>query len=224
MTGRRALPGTRRRFLPLVWVASAVAALGLTLGVNGTLSSWTTAVISNDTNTVATTTAVILKETSGATDCYSSTNVTNNSTCSTINTYGGTATPLTPGSSQTLDVTFTDVGAAAASSFSLARGSCSQAPTAGTGTPAVADVCTNGDLTIAISCSPGTTYSAGSAWTDLVQAAVAPASIAATLTHGAGLASGASAACRFTVSLSAAASVLDQAVTLTQPMDWTLVK
>ncbi|GAB3763005.1 hypothetical protein FB382_001328 [Nocardioides ginsengisegetis] len=214
----------RPRFLPGVWAVCAVSAMALALSVNGTLSSWTSAVVSNDANTAATATAVILKESSGGVDCYSSTNATNSSTCTTINVYGGTATPLTPGGSQTMDVTFTNVGAAAATSFSVAPGSCTQLPVAGTGTPAVANVCTNGDLTVAISCSPGTSYSSGSAWTDLVQSAVAPASIGATLTHTGAIAANGSATCHLTVALSATANVLDQAVTVTQPMTWTMVK
>jgi hypothetical protein len=116
------------------------------------------------------------------------------------------------------------VGGSAASSFVLTTGACSQTPTAGSGTPAAANVCTNGDLTVAISCSNGATYASGSAWVDLVQAAVAPSSIAATLTHTATLAAGASFTCRFTVALAAAASVLDQGITASQALTWTLNK
>lgn len=224
MTVRRSLPGARRRFLPILWVTSAVGALVLSLGVNGTLASWTTAVVSNNTNTVATTSAVMLKESSGGADCYSSTNATNTYTCSTINTYGGTVTPLTPGSSQSVDVTFTNVGAAPATLFKLAPGACTQTPVAAIGPPGVANVCTNGDLTVAVSCSGGSTFDSGATWTDLTQAAAAPGSLGATLTHAAGLAAGASATCHLAVALSLNANVLDQAVTVSQPMDWSLVK
>jgi len=74
----------RRRFLPLVWAASAFAAVVLVLGVNGTLSAWTSAIITNDTNTVATANALILKEVGPdgtaahtAQTCYSSTGASN---------------------------------------------------------------------------------------------------------------------------------------------------
>ena len=111
----------RRRGSLLVWISSAVAATLLVLGVSGTLSSWTAAILTNDTNTVATTTAVILKEAQGATTCFSSASATNTSTCSTINKYGGVASPLSPGGSQTDDVTFTNVGGSNASTSWSAR-------------------------------------------------------------------------------------------------------
>jgi len=206
----------------LLWGAGLVAALLLVLSTNGTLSSWTSAVINNDTNTVATATAVILKEVGPSATCYSSSGAGNSFTCSTVNKYGGTAAPLTPGGSQVTDVVFTNVGASAASTFVLTTGACSQSPTAGSGTPATANVCTNGDLTVAISCSNGATYAAGSAWADLVQTAVAPSSIGATLTHTASLAAGASFTCRFTVALSSSASVLAQGITASQALTWTL--
>ena len=132
----------------------------------------------------------------------------------------GTTSPLGPGSSQSTDVVFTNLGAANASSFVLTPGACTSSPS--TGTPTPNNLCTT-DLTVAISCSGGSTYAAGSAWTDLVYAAGAAASIP-TLTHTPGLASGASATCRTTVALPAGASVLDQGLTLSQPLSWTLNK
>lgn len=228
MTGKRArrTPATRLRRPPLLWTAGAVAAVVLVLGTDGTLSAWTSAVLSNGTNTAATAQAVILKETLGATTCASSDAPAANSfSCTTINTYGGTATPLSPGGSQTVDVTFSDVGASAATTFVVTPGTCSQSPTAGSGSPAVANVCTNGELTVALSCSPGSTYASGSAWSDLAYAAGAPPTAAKTHTAtGSELNAGASWTCRTTVALSGSASVLDQGVTVTQPITWTLNK
>jgi len=43
----------RRSRTPLVWIGGAIAAGILILGVNGTLSSWTDAIINNIHNTVA---------------------------------------------------------------------------------------------------------------------------------------------------------------------------
>lgn len=207
--------------------ACAVAATLLTLSVNGTLADWTSAVLTNSTNTVASSTAVILQEvgpdgTAGhATQtCRSSDAAANTATCTTINKYGGTTSPLGPGSSQTTDVVFTNLGAANATSFVLTPSTCTSSPS--TGTPTPNNLCTT-DLTVAISCSGGSTYAAGSAWTDLVYAAGAAASIP-TLTHTPGMASGASATCRITVALPAGASVLDQGLTLSQPLSWTLNK
>ena len=209
----------------LLWVGGAIAAAVLVLAVNGTLSAWTSAVLTNDTNTVATVSAVILKEVGpSAATCLSSSGLNNSFTCSTVNKYGGTTTPLSPGGNQTVDVVFTNAGASPASSFVLTTGACSQSPIAGSGTPPVANVCTNADLTVAISCSNGATYAAGSAWTDLVQTAAAPSSIPATLTHTATMAAAAQFTCRFTVVLGGSASVLDQGVTVSQPLTWTLNK
>lgn len=83
-------------------------------------------------------------------------------------------------------------------------------------------MCTNGDLTVALSCSPGTAYTASSAWSDLKAAATAPGSLSGTLSHAGSLAAGASFTCRFTAALLANAAVLDQGVTATQALTWTL--
>jgi len=205
-----------------------VAVTVLALGASGTLSSWVQAVVGNTTNTAATAPAVVLAETSGASTCASSDGAqatVNVSSCTSINKYGGTATPLNPGSSVATDVTFKDIGAANASGFTLTPGTCSQSPAAGSGTPPAGDVCANGDLTVAVSCSPGVTYAAGSAWTDLAYSAAVPPT--ATKTHaasGGDLNSGASWTCRFTVALSASAAIADQGVTLSQPLTWTLTR
>ncbi len=216
----------RSRRRGVLWASGAVAALILVLGTSGTLSSWTSAVLANDTNTAKTTTAVILREVSGANTCFSSDDATTNtSTCTTINTYGATASPLVPGGSQTVDVVFTNVGAANASSFALAPGSCTQTPTAGTLVPPVANLCTSGDLTVSAKCSPGGTYSSATAWSDLSYSAAAPPT--ATKSHpvtSSDLNAGATWACQFVVTLSGTASVLGQNVVVTQPLTWTLTK
>src|ERR1700712_4606184 len=61
----------RRRFVPLVWLGSVAAAALLILGVTGTLSAWTDAIINNTHNTVASAAAVSLLETGpdGTTTC-----------------------------------------------------------------------------------------------------------------------------------------------------------
>ncbi len=89
----------RRRFVPLAWAGSAAAAVVLALGVTGTLSSWTQAIITNDTNTVDSIGAVSLKEmdATGTTTCVDTADtVDNTATCTDINKYGGTGTPLNP--------------------------------------------------------------------------------------------------------------------------------
>lgn len=234
MTGTRGRrrATARRSAAPttLLWLAGALALGVMILGVNGTLSDWTAAVIGNSTNTAATTTAVILQETGpasqGSAVCRSSDgtqSTVNSSTCSTINTYGSTATPLIPGTVVTTDATFKNIGGANGTGFALAPDTCAQSPIAGSGTPAAADLCTNGDLTVAISCSPGATFNAGSAWADLAYSAgVAPT---ATKTHagtGGDLNAASTWTCRTTVTLSSSARIADQGITLTQPLTWTL--
>lgn len=221
---RRRVREHRRLVLVLT---SALSGIILVLGASGTLSSWTQAIITNNTNTTATAKAVILSETSGAATCNSSDGAqttVNSYTCTTINKYGGTTTPLTPGGpAVTTDVTFKNIGSANGSSFVLAPGTCTQSPTAGSGTPPAANICTSGDVTVAISCSPGATYNAGSAWTDLAYSAAAPPT--ATKTHaatGGDLNAGASWTCRVTVAVPLNASVTAQGITLSQPLAWTL--
>ncbi|WP_323791221.1 hypothetical protein [Nocardioides sp.] len=213
----------RSRSVAALWGSGAVAATILVLGVNGTLSSWTSAVIANDTNTVKTAAAVILSETSGANTCFSSdAPTTNNYTCTTINKYGGTAAPLSPGQQKVTDITFKNVGDANAASFAVAPGACTQTPEAGTETPTVADLCASGDLTVAVSCTAGATFD-GVPWIDLAYTAAKPPTAAATHTALVGdLNSGAQWTCRFTVKLAGNASVLAQGVTVSQPLTWTL--
>jgi hypothetical protein len=222
--GSRTTQRRRVHGAPLVWGASALAAVALTLASTGTLSSWTQAIINNDTNTVATAQAVILKEANGATTCFSSSSATNSSTCSTINKYGGTASPLLPGApAQVTTVTFTNIGARNGTSFVLAPGTCTQNPVAGAGPPAVNNVCTNGDLTVDIKCSPGATFVSGSAWSDLNYAAAAPPTATKTHTATAGdLNASASWTCQISVALIASAAVADQGITVSQPLVWTL--
>ncbi len=206
---------------PALWIAGALSAALLVLGANGTLASWTQAIINNTTNTVATGTAVILQETSGANTCTSSTSdVSNNSaTCATINKYGGTAVPLVPGASQVVNVTFKNIGQSTASSFVMTPGTC-------TSTPAVPNLCTNGDLTVAVSCSAGATLGTP-LWTDLAYPAAAPPLTANAKTHtatGTELNANATWTCQFTITLAANAPFADQGITVSQPITWTLNK
>jgi hypothetical protein len=215
----------RRRVLPVLWTASAVSALVLVLGVNGTLSAWTSAIVNNTTNTVATGGSVVLREVNGANTCISSTGGGNGNSfdCTTINKYGGTATPLTPGTSQTVDVTFSNVGTTAASKFVLNPAACGQTPAAAAGPPTYNNLCTAGgnELLVGVSCTDGLTYGT-TPWTDLVYAPGAPGSMPATLTHTATLGVNANWTCRFTVSLTGNASPSSSGITVSQALKWTL--
>ena len=222
----------RFRFAPLAWISGLLAAGLLVLGASGTLSSWTSAILNNNTNTVATTNAVVLQEqvTGSSTinpDCQSSAGgFSNTSTCTEINKYGGTTTPLVPGgvhSSQTTSVTFTNIGSGAASKLVLTPGACTQLPLAGTGTPVnPANLCAAGasDVNLNLSCVDGAAAT-GTAYTDLAYSGPLGAFTAAK-THTAAIAKGGQITCTFVVSLSATASPLDGGITISQPLQWEL--
>lgn len=131
------------------------AALLVALGINGTLSAWSTAILTNDTNTVAVANAVILKETDGTNTCNSTdAGTTNSATCSTINKYGGTAVPLGPGGTQTVTVTMTNTGSGPGT-LTFVAGAC----TASGGQSATNSVC--GQMQVKVECPAGTaTYPA----------------------------------------------------------------
>lgn len=201
----------KRRFAPLVWLASLGAAALLVLGVGGTLSGWTSAIIHNDGNTAGAGGAVALSEsTTDGTSCDTSTDSDNEITCE-IDKFGGDLT-LTPGEDSTATVTFTNTGTDAASSLTLEPGTCTD--TAGT-------LCDNGHLTVSMGCSDGASFDSGSAYSDLVYAGSAPASLG-TVSHDAAIAAGAQITCQFTTTLSADAPASDAGASISQPLTWTL--
>lgn len=210
----------RRRRAAALWVSGALAAALLVLGVSGTLSSWTSALITNDTNTAgAAATYVALVETDGTHTCDTTAQPGNTvASCSTINKYGGN-TAMSPGDSAVVDVTFSNPGTGSGNTFSYAPGAC--APTNGGGG---VDLCTDGDLTVSVSCSTGATYSSGAVIAALGQVA-APGSLATrTWTGSPALAasSAGSLTCRFTTTLAGTAKPADAGSRVSQPVTWTL--
>src|SRR5690349_8760007 len=150
-----------------LWGSGAIAAAVLVLGVSGTLSSWTSALITNDNNSAgATAQYLALVETDNVNTCDTTTSPNNTiSACSSINKYGGNST-MSPGDSEVVDVTFTNPGTADGNTFSYTPRSCT--PTNGTGG---IDPCTDGDPTGPGACSTGTSYNAGNAIARLPPAA-----------------------------------------------------
>jgi len=204
----------RRRFAPLVWLGSLTALVVLALGVNGTLSSWTTAIITNSNNTAgAASSTVVLQETGpdgtgGTATCTTSAAANNTATCATINKYGGN-TALVPGGSSSVSVTFTNTGSTTASTFTLTPMACANG-----GTP-VGSLCANGDLTVAISC-PG-------ASTPLNLPGLSPTALTSGGPYQLGsLAAGASVTCTFTTTLLSTAPASDAGAGISQPLQWTL--
>lgn len=213
-------PAARRRTLAL-WASGATSAAVLILGVSGTLSSWTSALITNDDNSAgASAIYIALVETDGTNTCDTTTEPSNTDTsCSTINKYGGN-TSMSPGDSEVVDVTFTNPGTSDGNTFSYALGTCT--PTNGSGG---VNLCTDGDLTLAVSCSTGATYSAGSAIAALGQSAAAPGSLTSKSWAGSPALEAASASavtCRFTTTLVSSAPPDDAGSQVTQPITWTL--
>lgn len=211
--------GERRR-TALVWAGGALAAAVLVLAVNGTLSSWTSALITNDHNTAgATSTYVALVETDGISTCDTTTLPNNtDAACSTINKYGGDTT-MSPGDASVVDVTFTNPGTGDGNTFSYAPGTCTS--TAGTGG---VDLCTDGDLTVTVACSTGVTYSVPDVIAALGQSATPGTLTSKSWAASPALASASASAvtCRFTTTLASAAKPSDAGSQVSQPVTWTL--
>lgn len=127
----------RRRFAPIMLVAGLLGTAVLSLSLSGTLSAFT-AMITNTSNTAGTG-VLVMQETGngGSATCDSNQST---ATCSTINKYGGNLA-MVPGGSSTSTVTIADTGTVAASTLTLAPGSCAQSAN---GTPAgtATDLCT----------------------------------------------------------------------------------
>jgi len=221
MTSTTSTTSGKSRRAAALWGSGVLAVVVLGLGVSGTLSSWTSALITNDDNSAgATGTYVALVETDGTSTCDTTTSANNtDAACSTINKYGGNAT-MSPGDSEVVDVTFSNPGTAAGNTFGYAPGACS--PTNGTGG---VDLCTDGDLSVGVACSTGATFNAGALIAALGQAATAPGSLVTkTWTSAPALdaASASSITCRFTTTLAAAAPPADAGSQVAQPITWTL--
>jgi hypothetical protein len=214
-----------RRRSGLLWAGGVVAAVVLVLAVNGTLSSWTAAILTNDSNTADSAASVVLKEAGpdsagNPTTCTTSGQASNTYTCSTINKYGNGGvkatglTALKPGDSVSTQVTLTNTGSTDASVFTLTPGLCSSVYNSGSqngNTPAGADdLCTQ--LEVAVTCTGSTLTVAATPLTTF------NSSGPYTLTTG--LASGASATCTFTVSLPGGTPANYSGQTVTQALAW----
>ncbi|HWJ08285.1 MAG TPA: hypothetical protein VNS46_02855 [Nocardioides sp.] len=201
----------RRRRSLVLGAAGGIAAVLLVLGVSGTLSSWTRAIITNDSNTLEAAQALILEETGPNSAVCTSTDdggSGNTFTCSTIDKYGGTATPLEPGDHQSVTVTLTNTGTGSGP-LALGVGACATSGGSPTATASICDVA----LVTAVCTTPSTL--------DTTAAPVALSAFddqAVVVT----LAAGESTDCTFDVALPASASPQISGQTATQPLVWTL--
>jgi hypothetical protein len=207
---------TRRRRTSLLWVGGAIASAVLILAVNGTLSSWTTAIIDNSDNDVAVTGAVALVETGpdGTTTCDTGASTTNHVTCATINKYGGTADVLDPDgtNSRTVSVNLANTGTVAGVLVLSADSCVSSAAAGSTGAdPSGHPVCTK--VTVGVTCSTPATM-------DTTSAPVALSTFAGD-TVGT-LAAGADTDCVFTLTLPAGTPSSYASQVAAQVLHWTL--
>lgn len=220
-----AKPPSRRRFAPILWISGAVAAAVLVLGVNGTLASWSTAVLTNGNNQAGSAASVILAEsgpdgTGTSTTCTTAGTASNTATCDQINKYGNGGvldTSMSPGDSINTAVTLTNSGSGDAATFTVAPSSCASlyntGSKSGTAPAAADDLCSQ--LQVAVACTGGATLT-------LPATSLAAFATGGPYTLTAGLASGATASCTFTVSLPAATAANYSGQTATQPVVWTL--
>ena len=200
----------RRRFAPLIWISGGLAALLLVLRINGTLSSWTKAIITNDTNTVKAADSLILQESGPHSAVCTSADgggSDNRFTCSTIDKYGGTTTPLAPGTDQSVTVTLKNTGTTSGD-LTLSPGTCG---TTGGSPTATASLCDGAVVTVTCT-APSSLDTTG---TPVALSAFADQAVAT-------LAAGDSTDCTFDVALPASASPQVAGQTASQPLVWTL--
>lgn len=223
----------RRRFSPLLWMASLAAIAVLALGITGTLSQFT-ASITNSNNNVETvgpnafgfSEALVLDGVPQTPECAVA-RAGQTATCSTINKngqLGATATPIAPGQSRTTTVRLANIAEAGGLSgnLTLSVQPCTQSPPVGTANPANGDIAA-GDLCAAtqvtVTCAGAgqefttgpvslTTFATGSPYA--IATAVPPTGFVD---------------CTFTTTLPAGATAVNlEAITTSQPMTWTFTQ
>lgn len=204
----------RRRRTGLLWTSGAIAAAILLLAVNGTLSSWTQAIVDNPDNSVAVKSAVALVETDGTNTCDTGASTTNQVSCTTINKYGGTASPLDPGgvNSQSVSVNLANTGTATGNLVLSADACVSAAAPASTGADPVGHpVCDV--VTVEVACTG----------TGALDTTGSPA-VLSSFAGGAvvSLAPGASTDCAFTLTLPAGTPSSYASQVASQGLHWTL--
>jgi hypothetical protein len=185
--------------------------------VQGSLGTFT-AGVTNTSDTTGAGTIVLQEQNATATVTCNSTDAgltgndinTNASLCSTIDQYGGTASPLVPGASVATTIIFRNTGTATASVFTVTPGACTQSAAGGTSGSAT-DLCAK--LTVAITKTIGATTTAVGSATATALASGGALSIAP-------LSAGASLTVTITVTLSSLAGNTYQGLNALQPMVW----
>lgn len=205
---------SRRHVVPAAWGAGAVASVVLVLGVNGTLSSWTQAVINNDTNTTKSTVAVALEELSGTTSCVDTAGEAGNTaTCSTINKYGGTVLDPDGTNTSSQTVTLKNTGTTSGD-LTLSAGTCAATLVSDSSVVSAPNLC--GLDTVEVTCGTTPTIVFATGTLDAFEAG--GSQTVATLAAGDSL------DCTFLVTLPADALATYSDQQASQPLTWTLTK
>jgi hypothetical protein len=199
-------------------VAAAVAAAAaVATSTLGALGAFNATITQNGTLTAG---SIVLKEVGSSNTCYSTggTNqgfTTNSYSCTTIDTFGAPIGQLPGGTASTQTLTFTNVGSANASTFTLTPGTCTAA---GTGTfygSDTAGFCGKVDITIGNGAAVCYYPSQGSAC-PAPSSSYTLAGLTSAITIGSGLATGASATIVVTTKLDTTATNNDQGLKATQ--------
>lgn len=223
----------RRRFSPLLWMASLAAIAVLALGITGTLSQFT-ASITNTSNEVETagpeafgfSESLVVDGVPQTPECAVA-SAGSSVNCDTINkngAVGSPVTPITPGGvrSTTVRLQNTATGPAGlAGDLTLSVQACTQDPQVGLPNPGNNDVVA-GDLCaatqITVACDSNPEFSVGPVSLTAF-AAGSPHAIAAAVSPDGFV------DCTFTTTLPSTATAVDlQGITTDQPMTWTFTQ
>ncbi len=217
-------PERRRRLILLVVATGLVGAVVMSLAMTNTFSAFV-ASITNSNDTAATGSLVLQETGATGTAACNSTDGTGGSvstnayaTCTTFNKYGGSTTMVPSNAAgttntQTTTVTFKNTGSAAATSFTMGFGACTQSAN-GTATGSATDFCTKLHVKVV---SGATTVQA-----DTTAAALATTTVALPAALIPAANSGSTVPFTFTTYIDSSAGNTYQGLQASQPITWTL--
>ena len=207
-------------------LAAALASVAVGLTTMGALGAFNATITQNGTFTAG---SIVLKETQGANTCYSTggTNTpftTNSSACATIDTFGAPVGQVPGGAPTTQTMTFSNVGTANASTFTVTPGACAAAGTGlYYGNDTSAGFCGKVDITIGNGAAVCYYPAQGSACPALSNTyTLTTLNTNGAVTIGAGLAAAASDTIVVSTKLDVTATNADQGLQATQPFTWTI--
>ncbi len=209
--------------------SAVIAAAAIALTTLGALGAFNATINQNGTFTAG---SIVLKETSGASECLSTGGTsqpftTNSSSCATIDVFGAPTGQLPGGSPVTQTLTFKNVGSSPASTFTVTPETCAAAGTGSYyGNATSAEFCGKVDVTIGNGAS---VCYYPSKPTEACPALSSTYTLTTLHTYGAvsigsGLASNASDTVVVNTKLDATATNADQGLQATQAFAWTITQ